>query len=312
MMSSAGAWCFRVRAILGTGCKLSLPVHEWLMDGGASAHSIRMVAIPADQLLSECRAFALRGEGYLSKDHAEAAGQTWRARVIRALAMTRVGADFGDRSPGGGHVTRRGAELLFPGKRVLDDVHGLMTFECDPTPAFASMTTGGLMVGPSEETLAEALNASLAAPLLSGAQQVAYNFYAASLSAASADARFALLMIALEALIEPKPRPDDSRAHVRELIRLTQNSALPESEVASIIGTLKWLVDESISRTGRQLVRALGPRDYLDTPPEKFFDRCYAARSQLFHVLDPLPDWDEVGSLSATLELLVGDLITMT
>ena len=310
-MTDPTPWCFRVRAVLGNRCELPLPEHEWPVGDDASGHSIRLVASATDGPLNECRAFALKGMGYPSQSQAESAGQTWRTRLMRALATARIGADFGDRAPGGGHLTPHGREIFFPGQRVLDDVHGLMTFECDPAARFASMNASGLVVAARQETLLDALDASTSAPLLSDEQQIAYDFYSASFNAASADARFALLMVAVESMIRPAPRTELARAHVQRLIELTNDSSLGPEEITSINGSLKWLLDESISGAGRRLVGRLGPQTYLDEPPERFFDRCYDVRSRLFHVTRPLPTWAEVGGLSATLELLVADLITM-
>ena len=78
-----------------------------------------------------------------------------------------------------------------------------------------------------------------------------------------------------------------------------------------MIGSLKWLESESISRTGRNLARSrLGSREYMDMKPENFFNLCYSLRSRLVHADDPLPSRDEIAKTVASLEVFVSDLLS--
>jgi hypothetical protein len=113
--------------------------------------------------------------------------------------------------------------------------------------------------------------------------------------------------MATETLINLQPRTPEVQAHVDNLIALTREADLPANERQSILGTLKWLHDESISQGGRRLARKLGNRLYADESPERFFTSCYSIRSGLAHGHHPRPSVD--GRVAA-LETFVADLLS--
>ena len=137
----------------------------------------------------------------------------------------------------------------------------------------------------------------------------AFDLYSASFSENSADARFLLLMMAAEVLIDQEERPEDARAHVARLIAETRASDLPSNQVDSFVGFPEWLRVESVGHAGRRLASSLGKREYMDETPTRFFMRCYEMRSQLIHGHYPRPDFGEVGTRAANLEGFVGDLL---
>jgi hypothetical protein len=195
------------------------------------------------------------------------------------------------------------------GKRTLDDVHGTMTFECDPPPLFVSWPIE-LTVGKSPELLLRAIEVALSrGHVMTPRRQMAYDLFGASFFTVTADARFMMLMMAVETLIEPQPRADEVRRHVSSLIETTERSGLDRKEIASLIGSLRWLLNDSISRAGRRLARSLGDRRYMDEPVETFFSRCYEMRSSLAHGEFPPPSRDEVNVRAASLEVFTGHLI---
>jgi len=260
--------------------------------------------------LSEARSVTLRGSGYSSEDEAMAAGQLWRARLMRAFAAVRIGADFGDRAPQGGFTAAGLAAFGSESRRTLNDVHGLMVFACEPAPIFLGTGPITAMVSSPHERLVQAMTDAIEAGGLSKERQVAYDLFAASFGQRSADARFALLMMALESLIRPAPRPEGSRRHVEGLIEATECSGLVRSEIDSIQGALSWLLDESIGQAGRRLARTLEPRKYKDEAPAMFFSHCYEMRSRLMHGLHPLPTRNEIDAWAAPLEVFVADLLS--
>lgn len=96
--------------------------------------------------------------------------------------------------------------------------------------------------------------------------------------------RFITLVMAIEALLRPIDREKQIQKYVARLIDFTANSDLPASEKESFIGSLKWLNQESIGKTGRRLAtKLLGGEKYADRPPPAFFTKCYTFRSQLVH-----------------------------
>jgi hypothetical protein len=196
------------------------------------------------------------------------------------------------------------------GHRILNDVHGLMVFECEPWPRFlgGSLT---LSVGRDAGDLRDAIAAALdRTAVMSGRERLAYDLYSASFAETSADARFVMLMMAAETLIEPLARVAEVVTHVERLLALTREARLPTSETASLSGSLKWLKSESISQAGRRLAKTLGARLYMEETPPRFFTRCYQIRSQLVHGGYPRLPMQTVNSRSAALEQFVGDLLS--
>ena len=118
-----------------------------------------------------------------------------------------------------------------------------------------------------------------------------------------------MLMMAVETLLVPTDRPSEVQAHVRALIEQTEAAELPTSEKASLLGSLRWLLHESISQAGRKLASSLEGRTYMDLPPSKFFNRCYELRSRLVHGAMPRPSFEEVNTVTGPLEQFVGHLL---
>lgn len=150
----------------------------------------------------------------------------------------------------------------------------------------------------------------LACPARSEGERIAYDLSSASFFARDPDARFVLLMMACEALLEPKPRNELVRRCVDDLISLTQTAGLPANDTQSIIGSLRWLYTESIGQAGRRLASGLIPREYMGKHPVHFFTECYALRSALVHGHAERPKAGEVGSHAASLEVFLQDLLS--
>ncbi len=304
-------WCFRLRMELSDTSKLQCPDSEWLIEGTDPPEVVKLVSGEPDVPLADARKVALRGSGYASEADAEQAGQLWRGRLMRAFASIRVGADFGDRA-GRGFFTQAGLEAFGPpGQRVLNDVHGLAVFECEPPPHFLWMGPVMGQISSPHERLAAGMRTAIEVGGLTPERQVAYDFLAASMSQRSVDARFALLMIAVESLIEPQRRAPEVVQHVDSLIAATKESGLPRGEVQSLVGSLEWLRSESIGQAGRRTVRQLSGRRYNGEPPQRFFTQCYELRSRLVHGVHPLPTRDELNAHVAQLEVLVADLLCL-
>lgn len=118
-----------------------------------------------------------------------------------------------------------------------------------------------------------------------------------------------MLMMAVETLLDPADRPEKVQAHVQSLIDQTKAADLPEQEKESILGSLKSLFQDSVSRAGQKLAATLEGRTYMDLPPEKFFKKCYTLRSRLAHGDVPRPSFEEVNMMNGPLEQCVGHLL---
>jgi hypothetical protein len=144
---------------------------------------------------------------------------------------------------------------------------------------------------------------------LSEERQVTYELFSAALGLGSGDACYAMLMAALETMIKPHPRPEESVTHVDKLIELTRKSGLPSNEINSITGSLRWFREESIGQSGKRIAEMLEPNTYMDEAPAIFFRNCYNVRSKLLHGNYPLPSTQELTARIPHLVQFVSDLI---
>jgi hypothetical protein len=305
--------CFRVRFRLGSRVTIASPAEHLMLDELDESKEIKLKAVGDGTQLKDATELVLLGRPFDTEDEAKEAARRWRGILQRAFARVGIGADFGRRAPEGS-FTRHGLKWLEgdAGQRVLNDVYGISVFECEPPPRFARIEMGGVSVGRNADRLAGTLAATVERNLIMGDRdELAYDLYSASFAESSADARFAMLMMAAETLIEPEPRPAAVREHVERLIAETRGSNLPQTEKDSIIGSLRWVREESISQAGRKLASGLGDRRYMGEAPERFFTNCYTLRSRLFHGHVPRPTRDEVNSRAAPLEQFVGDLLSV-
>ena len=278
---------------------------------GESA-SIALKNLTPDQPIKDAEQLALFGHGYASSHEAIEAGQKYQLALMLALARVRVGADFGQRAAKGVY-TEHGLKWLEQqiGHRVLNGAHGLMVFATDPKPRFAAATAKMVRGTNADAFQLLLLEAIAKRPTLSDREQLSFSLFNASFFQPSADSRFILLVMAIEALIEPKQRSPEAQDHAEELIAKTQQAKLPSTEKDSMLGSLRWLLQESINQAGKRLVAArLGDREYGEMPASKFFSHAYQLRSNLVHGNLPYPTFEQIGSICGPLEVFVSDLLT--
>lgn len=252
----------------------------------------------------------LLGDGYASSDDAEGAAARWVPLVQRVLAGMRIGAVIGGRDPEGlaqSRVAREGDR----GERgqFVEDEPGVLVFPSEKEPHFVETSSSG-WAGFGPARVAELIGGvdEVGGPLRPS-EQTAFELYSSSQTATSIDAQFILLMMAVEAVIEPQPRSDVTVAHVDDLMRQTSSADLPAEEKQSLKTTLQFGRQESIGQAGRRLTRALRPKLYLDQEPDRFFSKAYSLRSRLVHGLDPRPSRDEIAECLPALEEMVADLL---
>lgn len=285
--------------------KLAVPVTDQRLSIALHARQDDLPIRDSDQL-------ALVGAGCDSAEEAVAAGVKFQNALMVALARVRVGADFGHRAAKG-MLTEHGLKWAEEqiGQRTLNNVHGLMVFQSDPRPRFASINVR-MTRGTSHEAFIAAFTEAIAQdPPIAERDLLAYTLFNASFFQPTSDSRFLLLVMAVEALIELAPRSADALTHVGSLIDQTKSSTLSADEKNSILGALCGLRKESISQAGRRLAtERLGDRAYGGRPSADFFNYCYRLRSNLVHGNLPTPIFEEVGNAAAPLEVFVSDLLT--
>ena len=235
--------------------------------------------------------WALVGEGYNSETEASEAGVLFRDALLLTLAKLGVGVDCGKRSPKVRDRLR--AAILRGANRAegFNNVHGLMTYVSDPPPRFIEIKTAPVHAK-NIETFEERFLASIALqPTLGDQDRLSLSLFHASFFQPTADSRFLLLVMAIEALIEPKPKSEEAIKYVEGFIEKIEASSLRQDEKSSLIGSLEFLRNESIGQAGRRLVTVkLGDKLYQDKPAPKFLSYVYTLRSRLVHGAVPGPN----------------------
>lgn len=273
---------------------------------------ILMKSTKKDTPIEKVHELVIRSDGYASEEEAWNAGLHCEDALKLAFALLHIGADFGERAPTS-VFTSAGIEMLQKqtGVRVLNDVHGLMTFENDQPIKFVSFHAKAV-VTKNQDRFIKALGIALDQNIdLSDRERLSFNLFGTSFFQKSPDARFLMLMMAIETLLDPDFRSQPVQEHITELIRLTKESfALSMRDKNSLIGSLQDLSKESIGQAGQKLANRLGNREYAGQKPSQFFRRCYKLRSKLVHGHVPRPTRDKIDDICASLELFVGDLLS--
>jgi hypothetical protein len=298
---------FRIRFRLPDSVQLGIGEVTWELAPG-----VWMRSLVQDQPIKDASALAVRGEGCGSVEEATRLGERWRDALETAFARLGVGADFGEQGPRS-YFSEAGIRLMeqASGSRVLNDEPGLSVFSLHPPPRFVGGSAAGMMPPPNEAKTKAAITLAFASgPHHTPAQRLAFDLYSASFFQPAADARLLMLMMAIETMLDPQDRDEATSAHVRELMRLTREADLPDSQKQSLLGSLEWMLQESISQSGRRLAASLTGRTYMDQTPQKFFTICYELRSRLVHGATPRPDFERVNTAAGQLKLFVGHLLS--
>jgi hypothetical protein len=226
----------------------------------------------------------------------------------------RIGADFGDRAPKSA-FSDEGLMAFFPGERkTLNNVHGLMAYPSEPQPQLGAMGLPSVVPLVSLGSFLKEFSAAVSRnQRLTERDRLAFALFNSSFFQPTADSRFLLLMMAVEALIDPAPKTPEAQQYVADFQAKVENSSLNSSEKDSFLGSLEWLRQESISMAGQRLAsERLSDKTYLDKTPPKFFSYVYSIRSNLVHGTMPFPTFREVSFIAANLEVFVSDLLTAT
>jgi hypothetical protein len=88
------------------------------------------------------------------------------------------------------------------GARILNNAHGTIVYECEPPPRFVHQEVSAVVGKPEGRAIAALRAASQLGIQTTDQEKLAYDLYSGSFFQPAADARFLMLMMALETLIE--------------------------------------------------------------------------------------------------------------
>ncbi len=253
------------------------------------------------------------GEGFATEDEATKAGRHVKNAIMWWSAKERVGVDVGqdttDAMMTQTYLDQIGEEQ---GIRVINSFHGLQVYEEDPNfpTRFVVVSADAKLLKSTEEFTKNFQTAVELGLEFNERETLAFELYNLSHFEAAERARFLTLVSAVESISENKDRSPEAVAHVESMIKLTRNSGLPRPEIDSMVASLKWLRQESIGKTGRDLVdRFLEDKEYGGRSAKTFFHHCYGVRSNLVHDGKPSDPNINLRTLIGELDRLVAELL---
>ena len=178
-------------------------------------------------------------------------------------------------------------------------------------PIFLSPDPVTACVSSPHAALVAAMADAVATGGLTDENQVAYSLFSGSFGQA-AEARFALLMAAVEAMMDAETRPGEALTLIEKWKEQVRASPLEPDDQTSLINAMTFLRTESISVTGQKLASKLEPKQYSGMAPAQFFKHCYSLRSRLMHGQHPIPTPADLGPAAANLERFVADLLAIS
>lgn len=308
------SWAFRVRFKVAGRSALSSESNKLRLTGAVEVPAVYLQPWnDPEGALKDARDILLTSQGYASEDDATDAGHAWLTALQAICVRHQIGVDFGDGSQRSNVGATPTAQAFREGRQILADNLGLEIYRDDAPTTFHGFSASGVAIMHTESVLQRDVQKLVRAELdLKDCVRLACGLFGASFFQPSSDARFLLLMMALESLIQPEDHPAHVQVHVAALIQQTQDAEhLSPNVRSSLVDSLEWLKQESIGRAGRRAVSILGAKLYDGRKPKKFFTECYDVGSRMVHGNEERPNRRQVDQWAAHLEVMVRDLIEL-
>ena len=139
-------YSFRIRLKLPDQQRIGIDSDKLLLTPENSMPEIVLRSKPQEAPIAGANELVLCRDGYSSEEEALTQGEQLKDVLILALSHSHIGADFGDRAPRG-WATDYCLRMLEQGtgKRILNDVPGVMTFETESSPLTLRAQAGIVM-----------------------------------------------------------------------------------------------------------------------------------------------------------------------
>lgn len=312
--NDAPDFTFRIRFRIPCGHRIGIEDTDVAIETTSGRHII-LRSGDRDKKINESEWLIVQSSGWDSEERAEDAAEHFTDALRRTLVRHGLGVDLGNRGLRGGEFSPAALQGFREqhGIRVLNEIHGVSVYATEPRPVFGALHATGAWPPVKEESLRKTLSFALECQEpLNHQERIAFDLFSAARDArTSEDAYFVLLFVAIETLLEERPRPAPVIDHVNRLIEMTKNSSLDNTEKNLLVGSLQWLRSHSIRNSGRCFVRErLANREYQGQSAEHFFLRCYDLRNRLVHGGEPFPTPTEIRQCVSGLDTMVSHLLS--
>jgi hypothetical protein len=272
----------------GTRARLRFqPERAWHIKLGDDRVTVEDVAASATWELrltqslaaGESPAVIVTSKAFPDRDAAERA----LSRLEHALLVTSLqsgyGFSFSERVPPT-VITEHGLKAFVPETvRALQDDLGEVIFETPPPTLFLHVGRPSLTVGVNPSIFLDRLNAALqAAQQVEDRTRTAYELFASSRFENSSRARFLLLVMAVEAMLDRENRPQTQIDFLVPIVEQVQAMSKSDAAWTLLANGLGELKRESIaSAAARQITAVVSAEAASD------FKKAYGLRSRLVH-----------------------------
>jgi Apea-like HEPN len=306
------AYSFRLRFHLAPSRHLAAEGNTLKLPTG-SDQTLLLSAYPSPSaVFTKTNRLVLTGGPYPTEDAARDAAARSKYALSRWGVATRAGIDFGkDKATMMFFKPLKDQHRQQTGNRLLEDVHGIAVYESEP-PVNFGRSEATYELGRALQPLMDAFaNHYASGATLTPKQRVAFELFSSSQFEWSPRSRFLMLVMAVEALLEPEPRDDQTLAHVQLIIEVTEKANIPRDQKASLLKTMSYFGQDSIGQSYRKLIkRLLGDKKYREQSAKDFFNLCYSMRSDIVHEGALKADRPEIGLVVGDLDALVDDLLS--
>jgi hypothetical protein len=302
---------FRIRFHLSGGNHINSEAEKLLVLQESGGATIRLCSGALGSAIKDHSRVSLIGGPYPNAADAQAAAERTKKALLIWAVRNRIGIDLGGRQPRS-VITVAGLEFLEKqiGGPVRADIHGIDVYEHIDGLVFVALNSDA-KIGKAAAAFVEEVAAAVATPVfLSAKQELAGEILSASYFDTSDRSRFVTLITAVEALLDPQPRPAAAQHMVARMIQIVEEGELDEGHRAAMLGSLQRLKRESIGQAGRALAeRLLGGKVYEGQTPAQFFSLCYGLRSSILHSGKVPVEITDFLSVCATAHAFVCDLL---
>ncbi len=197
-------YSFRIRFNRSPTDALNIDSAKWERPLPEKGITLILSAHEPEYTIKKSHTLVFKSDGWPTEKDAENASEKYINALMLTLVKLRVGADYGNRGPKS-IFTSEGLDWVSgaSGQRILNDNHGLMLYETEPHPLFASMNVSGERGVPKEnfeKVFNQAINSSRD---FTEREKVSLELFNGSFFQKSVDTRFLLLVMAVEALLNP-------------------------------------------------------------------------------------------------------------
>lgn len=258
-----------------------------------------------DESAGRSKAVVVDSSAFIDRATAELAAARLEAALLKTSVQIGYGFALSHRIPPS-VITEHGFRHFLPdGIRGFKDDLGVTVYEAPPATVFLHMSEMNVSVSAAAENFRQALqNAVGTVAAIEDRLRTAYELFSSSRFENSSRARFLLLVMAVEAMIDRADRPDNEATFVARLIELVDGEPFSDQAKAALAAGLRELKRKSIGASASAQIAK-----EVSAEAAAAFKKMYGLRSRLVHGGKPVAPSD-LNDASNKLEPIVKAMLS--